>query len=250
MLESKDPMASPQSPEFPETHWSLVRRAGAEAPETRGALDDLCRAYWYPVYAFVRRHQPRKSSIDAMDITQEFFTQFIRREDVRCADPHRGRFRSWLIQGLKRFLINQWHYETADKRDCRKLVWLDAAVAEERYRLEPTHDVHPERLYDRDCAIALLGTAFERLQQECSARGWDWFPTAQHVLLPGFDDESYGEIERRLGLSANTLKGKVHWLRHRWRALICEELGSDVRSPAELDEEIDALIRAVQLVEP
>lgn len=243
-------VATRQTIDFPETRWSLVRRAGEEGPATRGALEDLCRLYWYPAYAFVRRQQPTKSASDALDLTQEFFTHLIRRQDVKAANPDRGRFRNWLIQALRRFLINQWHYETAAKRDCRELVWLDAEEAEERYRPESSDSADPERLYHRDCAMTLLRTAFAELQRECASRGWHWFSEVHHVLMPGFDDESYGSIEHRVGLPANTLKGKVHWLRNRWRTLICDKLGAQGRSAAEIDEEIDSLIRAVQLAGP
>ncbi len=148
-----DPGSSDQLPPsarvFTTTHWSVVLAAGdAAAPQAEAALAELCRTYWYPLYAFVRRkgHSPH----DAEDLTQEFFARLLEKKYLRLADRERGRFRSFLLKSLKHFLVNEWVRGQAQKRGGgQKVFSLDEAAAERSYRQQPGDQLAPESLYDK-----------------------------------------------------------------------------------------------------
>lgn len=228
---------------FSTTRWSLVLAAGAgEGEAARTALAELCRLYWYPVYAFVRRGG--KAHDDALDLTQEFFARLIERGDVASADPERGRFRSWLLGALKHFLANAWDRATAQKRDVRRLSSLDASDAETRYLHEPSDVLDPERLYHRRFALALLERTLGRLREECAARGkTDLFEQVKDLLVVGeADAATYAALAEPLGTSPGALKVSVHRLRRRYADLVREEIAETVRDRGEVEVEIEFLV--------
>src|SRR6266404_2101345 len=154
-FESSTDGAMPQSPEFPSTHWSVVLAAG-EAPGAAAwqALEKLCRIYWYPLYAYVRRQG--RSPEDAQDLTQEFFARFVEKKYFRLANRERGRFRTFLLTCLKNFLINEWDRARAAKRGGGAAhVPLDALAAESLYNQELSNDFSPEKIYERSWALAV-----------------------------------------------------------------------------------------------
>lgn len=257
-----DPPLSPLRGSFATTHWSLVLAASGagdgahDAAEARAALEQLCRIYWPPIYAFVRRkgHQPD----DARQLTQEFFTRLLERRDIDDADPDRGRFRSWLLGALQNFLANDWRQRTAKKRDEHKLVWLDGLDVEQSYRLEPRYHSDPELEYERDCAVALLERAFQRLQSECEARGKGWlFEHVRQAVLHGPDDGGYAALARSLGQTEGSLKVTVSRWRKRWVELVREQLAASLDLDAAtaphsdvIQAELDCLLASLSPARP
>ena len=152
--------------EFRTTHWSavLLARRG-DTVRAEPALAELCRGYWYPLYAYVRRLG--RTAEDAQDLTQEFFARLLEKNWLAEADPARGRFRSFLLAALKHFLANEWNHANRLKRGGgREFIPLDAATAEELYVLEPSDLASPELLYDRRWALTVLARAQNRLRDE------------------------------------------------------------------------------------
>ena len=157
--------------EFRTTHWSVVLDAAdSAAPGGREALEQLCRTYWYPLYAYVRRqgHNPE----DSQDLTQAFFARFLEKKHFRLADRERGKFRSFLLTALKHFLVNEWQRDCARKRGGGKpQIAFEQLAAETHYSGEPSHDLTPEKTYERSWALTVLEQVRRRLQEEYTARG-------------------------------------------------------------------------------
>src|SRR5687767_11857348 len=143
-----EPLPFAGGPQFTTTHWSVVLSArGKASPEADAALAELCRTYWYPLYAFVRRkgHQPH----DAQDLTQAFFARLLEKNYVAQADRDRGRFRTYLLTALTHFLADEWDKAQRLKRGGgREIFSFDAGLAEERYRLEPVDELDASKLYE------------------------------------------------------------------------------------------------------
>jgi RNA polymerase sigma factor (sigma-70 family) len=237
---------------FPVTDWATIFAAGSSDENAHLARARLCKRYWFPVYAFVRRTWPTKSLEDALDVTQEFFAQRLEAEDIQHARPELGRFRTWVMSRISNLLRNDWHFQHARKRDPRKILDLEAAPAEERFRLEPRTTIDPLRLLERDLACAVLESALARVEDEYAARGdAAFFLRARHLLVPGEGEATYTELERRWGLRANTLHVRVHSMRQRLRRLIELELEADAENAeGGPDDGVSWLLSAVDLAEP
>ena len=233
--------------QFETTHWSVVQRAGdSQAPESAAALEKLCRAYWYPVYAFVRAsgYGPEDSS----DVTQEFFLQLLERKWLARADPDRGRFRNFLLASVKNLLANQWKREHTVKRGSGQILPFDAMNPEERYRLEPRDYTTPELLFERRWAAALLARVLERLRAECDGEGRERarrFEVLKVFLLEDKGTVSLADAAAQLGLSVIATKGVVHRLRNRYREIFREEIANTVARPEDVEDEIRHLFRAL-----
>jgi RNA polymerase sigma-70 factor (ECF subfamily) len=231
---------------FTTTHWSVVVRAAENlSPESAEALAGLCRAYWYPLYVFVRRkgHSPQ----DAQDLTQEFFARLIEKNSVRAADRDKGRFRSFLLGALDHFLANEWRDARRLKRGGgRALFSLDDDTAEERYRLEPADQTTPERLYERRWALSLLEQSLARLEQECAAEGKRALFEAVKGLLAGERlPGGYADLARELQMSEGALTTAVHRLRRRYGELLRAQIAQTVSSPDEIGAELRHLFAAL-----
>lgn len=232
--------------EFASTHWSVVLLAGREhSPQSAAALETLCAAYWYPLYAFTRRqgHGPH----EAADLTQEFFTHLLSTRALATVSRDKGRFRSFLLASLKHLLANQWHRARAQKRGGGvPLFSLDEVQAEDRYQLEPADDLTPDRIFDRRWAETVLGRALERLREECDgpekARR---FEAVKTFLLGEQGTDSLAAAAARLDLSLSAIKALVHRLRRRFRELIRHEIAQTVSRPEEVDQEIRDLFAAL-----
>lgn len=238
--------AGANSPAFATTHWSLVLAAGRDAsPEARAAMETLCRAYWYPLYAYVRRggHSPD----DAQDLTQEFFHRLLSCDWVARADKTRGRFRTFLLSGLQNFLANEWQKANRLKRGAGTVtIALDALDAEERYRVEPADVASADKLFDRRWALTLLDRVLARLQTEQAAAGFaDRFEALRPALLGEPNDEGYIALARRFGVTESTVKSWVHRLRGRYRELLREEVAQTVGAPEETQDELRHLMRVL-----
>jgi RNA polymerase sigma factor (sigma-70 family) len=218
------------SKNFPTTLWTLVLHGGRGEPaQVRAALVQLCRAYWYPLYSFVRRRG--YSPHDAEDLTQAFFAQLLEKRALERVDPELGRFRTFLLASLKNFLANDWDKAQARKRGGgQMIVSLDNEIAESRYQLEPSHDMTPERHFERQWAVTLLDQVLAALRDEYHNEGkGDLFEELKIVLTgqPG----AYADMAARLRRSEGAIKVAVHRLRHRYRELIrariAETVGDD-----------------------
>ena len=236
-------MSSGVSPVFGTTRWTLVAAAGRDStPESRQALAELCAAYWYPLYAFVRRkgHQPA----EAQDLTQSFFAEILEKARLRTADQNRGRFRSFLLASLRNFLANQARGARAEKRGGgRPVLSLDFEQGEKRYLREPSHDLTPEHIFERRWATELLDRTVARLRQEYQAG--EKAPLFERLLphLGGDGGASHEQLASELGMTAGAVKVAAHRLRKRLRELLRAEIGQTVASNA--DEELLSLFRAV-----
>lgn len=231
---------------FATTHWSVVLTAGKhELRQAAEALEALCRAYWYPLYAFVRRqgHNPE----DAQDLTQAFFAHLLRKDFLDGVGPEKGRFRSFLLACLKHFLTDEWEKARTAKRGgaCPEYR-LDLEQAEKRYRIEGRIEASPESLFERRWALDLLDRVLDRLRQEAVAARRDAvFDELQGCLLGERPSETYAQLGARLGMSETAVKVTVHRLRQRYRELLREEIAQTVMQPDEVDQEMRYLFEVV-----
>lgn len=240
--------AFPHDARFAPTRWSLVCAAGADDPASaQSALEQLCRAYWYPLYAFVRRSG--KSPEEAEDLTQEFFARVLASDFLAQADRERGRFRTFLLTALQRFLTNEWHRATAQKRGAGiAVISIDAALAEDRYHAEPVDIATPELLYERRWAITLLDQVLTGLADEYAANGQAAVFAALRDLLGGSSavDPAYAEIATRLGMTEAAVKVAMYRLRRRYADRLRAEIAQTVASPADIEDEIARLFQLFQ----
>jgi RNA polymerase sigma-70 factor (ECF subfamily) len=231
---------------FPTTCWSRVVAARDRVtPKAREALAELCAAYWYPLYAFIRRKG--RGPEEALDLTQDYFTRLLERQTVAAADPGRGRFRSFLLADCTRFLADCRERDHAAKRGGGVApLSIDARDAEGRYLREPAHGRTPERLFERDWALALLDGVLAQLRDEYerSGRGAS-FETLKVALNDSPRTLSHDELARRLGTTAGAVQVAVHRLRRRYRALVRERIAATVADAAEVEDEIRYLFAAL-----
>jgi|HubBroStandDraft_1064217.scaffolds.fasta_scaffold99494_2 RNA polymerase sigma factor (sigma-70 family) len=223
---------------FTATHWSVVLAArGGESARARAALESLCRAYWYPLYAFLRR--TGQSPHDAEDSVQGFFAVCLEKNYLAAADEAKGRFRSFLLLALKRFLGKERDKARAGKRGAgQELIALDSLTAEQRYALEPAEHLSADKLFERRWALTLLEQVLSRLRGEQAASGpRDAFEQLKEFLLAGGRGTPYAELAARLGTSEGAVKVAVHRLRQRYRQLLEEEIANTVTSPEEAEDE-------------
>lgn len=228
---------------FATTHWSLVLAARTgKSVESRTALEALCEAYWFPLYAFIRREG--YAAEDARDLTQGYFARLVERRDLEDVRPELGRFRSFLLVSVKHFLSNERDRERAKKRSPGPpLVSLDAQEAENRYRFEPADALTPETLFERKWAMTVLERTLRRLEEESSedqkARR---FEALRAHLTGDAPAASYRELGETLGVSEDAVKVAVHRLRRRFGELLREEIADTVDDSGEVDDEIRYLL--------
>ncbi len=228
---------------FHTTHWSVVLAAADRSgPASREALETLCRGYWYPIYAFLRRDG--YGVHDAQDLTQGFLTALVERNPLAGIEP-RGRFRSFLLVTLKHFVSDQRKREQAQKRGGgQPLISVDGLGAEQRYRFEPVERMTPEMLFERRWATTVLEQVLDRLKQDRDARGQgDLFTALRPCLVGSGERANYTRISIRLGLTEGAVKVAVHRLRQQFGELLRLEIAKTVSDPLEVDEEIRHLIR-------
>ncbi|MBE7502710.1 MAG: sigma-70 family RNA polymerase sigma factor [Verrucomicrobiales bacterium] len=224
---------------FARTRWSVVLKAAqAVGPEAEAALASLCETYWFPLYAFVRRqgHPPH----DAEDLTQAFFARLLERRYLDGLEREGGRFRSFLLTALKRFLANEWDRVRAAKRGGRRsIVSLDGESAESRYEVEPSHALTPDKVYERQWAQALLDRVMGLLRDEYARAGKaEWFTALSGTLGRPRGEAPYRELATGLGTTEAAVKMAVQRLRARYRAVLRAEVAHTVARPEEVGEEI------------
>ncbi len=232
--------------QFATTHWSVVLAAGrTPSVGSQQALTSLCETYWYPAYAYVRRRGHSRE--EAQDLTQEFFLRLLEKDVLRAADPLRGKFRSFLLASLKNFLANERRDARARKRGGGRVhLSLDFQSAEDRYSLEPTHELTPERIYERRWALTLLEQSLSKLREEFTRSGKSDLFDQLRVFLGGEGQKvSYKEVAEKLGMTEGVVKVSAHRLRRRCREILREEIGQTVVGSEEVDEELRDLFTAL-----
>jgi RNA polymerase sigma factor (sigma-70 family) len=239
--------ASPSQPQwFVTTHWSVVLAAGRnDSTRAQAALEKLCRSYWYPLYAFVRRlgHGPH----DAEDLVQGFFAVCLEKNYLGAADQAKGRFRSFLLTALKYFLANEWDKARTQKRGgALPVISLDSLTAEQRYALEPADQFTAEKLFERRWALTLLDKVITRLHDEQAGAGkLKQFEALKESITAAGRGTPYAALAAQLGTSEGAIKVAVHRLRQRYRELLEEEIANTVASPEEIEEERRHLLSAL-----
>ncbi|MHC1765132.1 MAG: RNA polymerase sigma factor [Verrucomicrobiia bacterium] len=224
---------------FATTHWSVVLAAGQrDAPQAAAAREQLCRTYWYPLYAYVRRKG--YAAQDAQDLTQEFLAHLLGKRGFGDFDRKGGKFRSFLLTALNHFLINEWEHRRAQKRDERRIAFsLDELDPESRFQAEPADEATPERSFDRKWAATLLDQVMNRLRDEyASADKAELFQRLQPCLTGAELTLPYAELAARSGSTENAVKMAVHRLRKRYGELLRAEIIHTVTTPQEVEEEI------------
>lgn len=231
---------------FPTTHWSVVLSAkGGLLPNAEAALERLCRSYWYPLYAYVRRQG--RSVEEAQDLTQEFFKRLLQKDYLGHPDPTRGRFRTFLLTALKRFLVNDWAKAHAVKRgEGRPVISLNQPETESRFLAEPADPSTPEKAFEKRWALTVLEHVLERLREEFTASGkTERFERLKVLLWGEKGSPPYARVAGELGLSEGALKVAVHRMRERFRELLRAEVANTVSSPGEIDDELRHLISVI-----
>lgn len=216
----------------------MVAAAGRPDEQSKHALAVLCERYWYPLYAFVRRQGYEAEK--ARDLTQDFFLRLLEKNYTGQADPHRGRFRTFLLTAVKHFLLNEADRESARKRGGGMLsLPIEFATAEKWYQQEPSHDVTPEKIFERNWGIALLRTVTARLREEFAQAGKaEQFEEFKPMLVGESEGVRYRQIAERLGLSEGAVKVAIHRMRWRFRELLRLEIADTVADEAQIDAEL------------
>ena len=226
-------------PAFVTTHWSVVLAAGRnDTTHAQDALENLCQTYWYPLYAYVRRRG--HSAEDAKDLTQAFFARLLQRNWVGAADRERGRFRTFLLTAMSRFLSDEWDKLRAQKRGgLVEHVPVQLDTAETRYGHEPVDEATPEQCYERQWTLALLDAVLKRLGAEYDREGkTDWFAVLNSCLIGDSETQPYSKLAATLKTSEGAVKVAVHRLRKRYRQLLRAEISQTIATPEEVDDEL------------
>jgi len=232
-------MPRAEARQFAETHWSVVLSAvRGDDTRSREALARLCQTYWYPLYAFVRRHG--HSPEDAQDLTQGFFAHLLEHHALAGVHPAKGKFRAFLLASLRHFLANERARAQAQKRGGgHRLVSLDTTCAEMRFGVEAAAHESPDKAYERNWALALMEQVLNRLRAEQAELGKEkQFEQLRDCLMGEPDAPCHADLAAQLGLSADAVKMAVCRLRQRYRELLRGEIAQTVSSPAEVEEEI------------
>lgn len=230
---------------FATTRWTLVRAAGwKESPQVDAALESLCSAYWFPLYAYVRRHGFTKE--DAEDLTQAFFAKLLARRDFAELRQENGRFRAFLLAALKNFLANERDRAGRLKRGgAITHLSMDWQSADTQFQISDSGKPSPDEAYDREWAVALLERVIQKLREECVAEGREErFDQLKDFLTTGRGDISHAERAKEIGMEESALRVAVHRLRKRYRELLRREVGDTLADPAMVEEELAVLLGA------
>lgn len=212
-------------------------------PQSDMALEELCKTYWFPLYAYVRRRGYPKE--DAEDLTQAFFTRFLEKNYLEGVNAERGRFRAFLLATLKHFLANEWDRSQRQKRGGGAMhLSLDWQTADTQFQVAAS-TATPEQEFDREWAVALLAKVIERLQGEFATEGRvAQFEALKPFLVAGKGAASYADSAGALGMEETAVRVAVHRLRKRYRQLLTDEITQTLSDPSQVDEEMRALFAA------
>jgi RNA polymerase sigma-70 factor (ECF subfamily) len=232
---------------FATTHWSVVVAAGQNsALGSQEALEKLCRTYWFPLYAFARRQG--NSPEDAQDLTQSFFSRLLANNYIAKADPDRGKFRTFLLQSLRNFLVNEWKWEGRLKRGGgAEFLSIDTSMAEDRYAAEAPEQASADSEYEIRWAVTLVEQVLAALRQEFSSEDKArLFEELKGFIWGDKNTASYAEIAGHLNLSEGNVKVAVHRLRQRFRELLRAEVANTVARPEDIDGELRHLVSVLK----
>lgn len=231
--------------QFTTTHWSVVLAARDESStHADSALAELCRIYWYPLYAFIRRRG--HDATDAQDLTQEFFCRLLEKRYLNAVDRSKGRFRSFLLAAVEHFLANEWRRTQTQKRGGRATMLSMDDAAERRYLAEPHTDLSPEKIYEQRWALAFIEKVLERLRAEFAVVGREAAFDLLKVFLTGEKSSAtYAELAQQLDTTGAAVKMSVSRLRQRYGELLHEEINRTVAHPDEVEDELRALLAAL-----
>jgi RNA polymerase sigma-70 factor (ECF subfamily) len=230
---------------FVTTRWSVVLAAGLSASaESERALAQLCRTYWYPLYAFVRRQG--RSPEDAEDLTQGFFAHLLEKKALGEVERTKGNFRSFLLASLKNFLANEWNRQHAAKRGGKhSVVSLDDDMAEDRYLREASHDSTPEKLFEQSWALTVLETVLQQLRKQYDAAGKGRLFEALRDHLIGEENASYASAAAELGIKEGAARMAVLRMRRHFGYLLRREIAHTVADLGEMDGELRHLFASI-----
>ena len=229
-----------RSGQFRTTHWSVVLGARAGTRDSHLALEQLCRAYWHPLYTFIRRRG--HSEHETQDLTQEFFARFLAADSLQGVSADKGRFRTFLLAAVKNFLASEWRDANRLKRGGgRKFISYDEFSTEEGAHVEPASTIEPEVLFDLRWARSLLATSIGRLEKEMTRDGLADRFAALKPFLQG-DAGSYADIAKKTGLSEAAVTSAIFRIRRRYAEILRDEVSQTVASPDEVEAEIRHLI--------
>lgn len=241
-----EPVSSAGHAGFQSTHWSLVLLAAeSNAPAALEALEQLCRAYWPPIHAYLRR--TGYSPEDALDLTQSFFAHLLEHRAWRAADPMRGRFRSFLLGSLKHFLAHEGERARAQKRGGGKpLLSLDDTETADAKAFDVAADLSPEAAFDQRWALEQIERALRRLREGYAAEGrGPLFDLLKDYVWGEHNNLTLAEIATRLDLTEEAVKKAVQRLRARLQTALRQEIGQTLSSPDQIDEELQHLRQAL-----
>jgi DNA-directed RNA polymerase specialized sigma24 family protein len=230
---------------FTTTHWSMVLSAGqTDVAKAKDALEQLCRVYWFPIYAFIRRTRGIAHH-DAEELTQEFFRHLFQYDTIKRANQARGKFRTFLLKVQRDLLTNDWAKKQTLKRGGGKeTISLDYVLAEKMYALEPVEPLTPEKLFDRNWAFALLDRVLSRLESDYAEQSKSEEFTKFAPFLSQANDGAYLGAAKALGITVGAAKVRMHRLRRRYRDLLANEVRQTVSKGEEVEEELRHLLSA------
>ena len=231
---------------FTTTHWSVVLEAQGESPAAQEALEKLCRTYWRPIFAFLRRQGLQPD--EAEDITQGFFSELLERKSLDAVRKEKGRLRSFLLGGLKYFLANEQRRAMAIKRGKgQRLIPLDELHAEDRIEIEPADPMTAEMIYERRWALTVLERVLNRLKDEYRAAGnAALFDSLKQLLPDEPGSPSQAEIATQLGMTENAIRQAFYRFRQCYQALLREEIAHTVATPGDIEDELRHLITVLE----
>jgi RNA polymerase sigma-70 factor (ECF subfamily) len=231
---------------FTTTHWSVVLEAQGESPAAQEALGKLCRTYWRPIYAFVRRQGFRPE--EAEDITQGFFAQLLERKKFSALRKEKGRLRSFLLGALKYFVADERRRAMAIKRgEGQRVIPLEGFRVDDRLEMEPADPVTAEMIYERRWALTVLEQVLERLKNEYRIAGnTALFDSLKQLLPDEPGSPSQAEIAAQLGMTENALRQAFYRFRQRYQLLLREEIAHTVATPGDIEDELRHLIAVLE----
>jgi RNA polymerase sigma factor (sigma-70 family) len=231
---------------FTTTHWSVVLEAQGESPAAQEALEKLCRTYWRPIYAFLRRQGFRPE--EAEDITQGFFAQLLERRKFSALRKEKGRLRSYLLGALKYFVADEQRRAMAIKRGKgQRLIPLEELRADEQIDMEPSDPMTAEMIYERRWALTVLERVLSRLKDEyVAASNAALFDSFKELLPDEPGSPSQAEIATQLGMTENAIRQAFYRFRQRYQALLREEIANTVATPGDIEDELRHLIAVLE----
>ena len=245
VMTTENPSSTAPSDVFATTHWTVVLAAGRRStPQSDHALEELCQTYWFPLYAYVRRHGYTKE--DAEDLVQAFFARFLARNYLEGLSAERGRFRAFLLASLKHFIINEWKKSQRLKRGGGgAALSLDWETADTQFQIASNSEPSPDQAFDREWALTLLAKVIERLRAECEVEGkLKQFEKLKVFLTTGKGALSHADAAKLLGMDETAVRVAVHRLRKRYRQLLRDEIAQTLSDPAQVEDEMQALFGA------